>query len=695
MKKLLILFITLLLVSCSTSNIEVYSNHYEELILAASDLIDQGSYHDAVAILEEAIKESPETSIAYNSIGFCYSELEDYDQAILLLNKAVELNSDYSFAYSNLGNAYIGISDEEKATQAYDNAVKADQTNSYAYYGLAIINRDNNNYDKAIENYDLAIKYSKDVDYYISKLDCMITYGEYINALTFSNESIELFNDNYELFELKGMVLEQLDKEDNIVSYYEELEMKFPDEYNISLNLGVYFFKLGEYQKALDAFNSHSENFDSLVWKGYCYQYLENYTEGKKIAKKLMTNFPNSYEGYNLMGNILGFETDYLTASVFYEEALNLAEDDTPIVNLVASFKNAQRYKLAIEKGLTFVDSYPQSYDLLYEIMLSQFYRNDYIDTIETATKYYDLTEDPEAIYLIALCNYYAGNYQQATVYLDNYLEIYPNDESSLELKESLVTLSSSKLETIKEYFYDNYLYSYNDIVFNEYHDPISDEDVSLLIEQVKDKNDPYTFVITDTDYDYIMDTSNNPLDVISLNETQIYMKFNRFDYNIDHHVIEAIDEIESPDSKDLILDLRNNTGGSTDSANNILNALLPELLISQMIYKDGNAYPYYSDKSMIAFNHIYILVNENTVSASELLTLGLKTFLDDVTIIGQNTYGKGVGQDVFEDRMNKRIYYVVSHYWNVREQNISGVGIIPDIMIEGHDLRNYLDEIN
>jgi len=141
-------------------------------------------------------------------------------------------------------------------------------------------------------------------------------------------------------------------------------------------------------------------------------------------------------------------------------------------------------------------------------------------------------------------------------------------------------------------------------------------------------------------------------------------------------------------------LDLRDNTGGSTDSANNILNALLPELLISQMIYKDGNVYPYYSDKSMIAFNHIYILVNENTVSASELLTLGLKTFLDNVTIIGQNTYGKGVGQDVFEDRMNKRIYYIVSHYWNVREQNISEVGIIPDIMIQGHELKNYLNEI-
>ncbi|WP_240839798.1 S41 family peptidase [Acidaminobacter sp. JC074] len=695
MKKIFILLITLLLVSCSTSNIEIYSNEYNKMIQEATGLINEGNYFDATLILEEAIKESPKSSIAYNTLGFTYIELEKYSEAIDVLNMAVEINPDYSIAYSNLGNAHLGLFNDDKAKHAYNKAILSDKSNSYAYYGLALIYRDNNQYDLAIENYDLAIKYQRDIDYYISKLDCMITYGEYIDGLSFSEVAIKAFPNNYELHELKGMVLEQIDKEENVVAYYEKLAEDFPDEYNISLNLGVYYFKLGEYQKALDAFKSHDENFDNLVWKGYCYQYLEDYDQGKKVAKKVIDNYPEDFEGYNLMGNILASETDYMAASRYFQKALLKAEDDTPVVNLVASLKNAQRYKKAIDIGLKQVASYPESSDLLYEIMLSQFYRNDYKETIETAEKYFRLIEDYEAIYIIALCHYYNGEYDLALESLNDYLKIYPYDESSLSMKSSLESLTGSKLDTVKDYFDGNYLYSFNKEAFNSYRDPVTDKDIHELIRSVKSEDDPYTFVLTDIDYDYMMDASNNPLEVIHLKDNQIYMKFNRFDYNIDHHVIEAIDQVESPESKDLILDLRDNTGGSTESANNILNVLLPDLLISQMIYKDGYSYPYYSDKSMVSFNHIYVLVNEDTVSASELLALGLRTFLEDVTIIGQTTYGKGVGQDVFEDRINKRIYYIVSHYWNVREQNISEIGITPDIIIDGHELNDYLSEIN
>ena len=76
------------------------------------------------------------------------------------------------------------------------------------------------------------------------------------------------------------------------------------------------------------------------------------------------------------------------------------------------------------------------------------------------------------------------------------------------------------------------------------------------------------------------------------------------------------------------------------------------------------------------------------------MLTLGLKTYLDNVTIIGDNTYGKGVGQMVYEDKNRKLMIFLVDHYWNVREQNIKETGITPDIHMKSEELSDYIDLI-
>lgn len=694
MKKLFLLLIISLLIGCSELNVQVYDEDYHQLNEEALEALDNGEFNRAIDLLEEAIEKDPEASTAYNSLGYAYIEIEEFDKAIIELNKAIEITPDYSYAYSNLGNAYIALNDMENGEKAYLSSVEHDKSNSYGHYGLAIIYRDSGKYDKAIEHYDLAISYDKDIDYRVSKLDCMIIYEEYIDGISYANEAIEENPNHYELYELKGMILEQIGKEDDIIEFYTDVLDQFPDEINAILSLGVYYYWHEQYEKAIESFTEHKDIETAHVWLGYCYQAIENYTQSKKIALEIISLYPRSYEGYNLMGNSLSFESDYMKASEYFEKALEYAIDDTPAVNLVSCLSSGLRYQRSIDRGLALIEDYPFSSDLHYEIMSSYFYRNDYLEAIEFAKKYFDLTEDPSAHYIIALCYYYLNDFNKSLEFTERYLDYDPQNENALSLQSSIQTKSSSDLDQITGYFSNYYLYNYNADAFDDYSDPLSNQDVIKLFEATKAIDDPYTFALTDDDYNYITDASNNPLQIKSLDDKTVYFKFNRFDDNIDHHVIEAIDEIESPKNKALVLDLRDNLGGSTISANNILNVLLPDLLVSQLIYKDGYSDPYYSDKSMVEFEHIYILVNENTISASELLALGLKTYLDHVTIIGQNTYGKGVGQDVFDDEINKRMYYIVSHYWNVREQNISNTGITPDILVEGHELEDYLEEI-
>ncbi len=69
------------------------------------------------------------------------------------------------------------------------------------------------------------------------------------------------------------------------------------------------------------------------------------------------------------------------------------------------------------------------------------------------------------------------------------------------------------------------------------------------------------------------------------------------------------------------------NGGGFTESAVNMLDTLLPSVTVCSSIDRKGTSYPYVTCESRVEFKEIYVFINENSASASELLTLGLDTF--------------------------------------------------------------------
>ena len=123
-----------------------------------------------------------------------------------------------------------------------------------------------------------------------------------------------------------------------------------------------------------------------------------------------------------------------------------------------------------------------------------------------------------------------------------------------------------------------------------------------------------------------------------------------------------------------------------SSEANIMLDALLPECTPSYIIERDGYISSFRSDKGHIKFKKIGLLVNEKTASSSELLALGLKTYADNVTIIGRKTMGRGVGQTVYMDRTKGYALFLVNHYWNVLQQNINEQGLPIDIRVNDGD---------
>ncbi len=134
---------------------------------------------------------------------------------------------------------------------------------------------------------------------------------------------------------------------------------------------------------------------------------------------------------------------------------------------------------------------------------------------------------------------------------------------------------------------------------------------------------------------------------------------------------------------KDIIIDLRDNGGGLFDQSVLMADYILPkERLITIEDHKadilDRRYYATSDDEW--AFNTV-ILINENTASASEVLTAALSEN-ECAYIIGRKSYGKGTIQTVNDLPYGDMIKYTVGYYLTPNGNNIHGKGIEPDFEI-------------
>ena len=103
---------------------------------------------------------------------------------------------------------------------------------------------------------------------------------------------------------------------------------------------------------------------------------------------------------------------------------------------------------------------------------------------------------------------------------------------------------------------------------------------------------------------------------------------------------------LKNDNSKNIIIDLRDNGGGALSSAINISDLFLPKgKLITTLQYKDGSKDAFYTnDEEYYDYEKIIILQNENTASASEVfISAMLHYYPEKVYLVGTESYGKGI----------------------------------------------------
>ncbi len=162
------------------------------------------------------------------------------------------------------------------------------------------------------------------------------------------------------------------------------------------------------------------------------------------------------------------------------------------------------------------------------------------------------------------------------------------------------------------------------------------------------------------------------------------YIEITTFGSNTSEEVENALKDFQSNGVATLVIDVRDNGGGYLNAAKDIMNLFVEEgEPIYQLQEKTGPAkVTTASGGSKYSFPHSYILINENSASASELVA-GSLSEMADFTLIGSTTYGKGTAQTQQTLSNGSVIKYTYASWLTANGNTIEGSGLAPDIEVE------------
>jgi len=210
-----------------------------------------GSFHlnnneldQAVRAFNRALELDPRLHLAHNGLGLVHSLKADLPAAAKAFEKCLEVNPQFTEARNNLGMTYQELGYLDKAEAEYKKAV-ADltyQTRELPYYNLARL--------------------------YLAK-------GLNETALETVQKAL-LANPNMVLaYNLKGMILEKMERYPDAITAYEVAVRRVPDEVSFAYNLAVAYYKAGERDLARTAFEGLLPKLTDAAMRDRVKEYLE------------------------------------------------------------------------------------------------------------------------------------------------------------------------------------------------------------------------------------------------------------------------------------------------------------------------------------------------------------------------------------------------------------------------------------
>ena len=165
------------------------------------------------------------------------------------------------------------------------------------------------------------------------------------------------------------------------------------------------------------------------------------------------------------------------------------------------------------------------------------------------------------------------------------------------------------------------------------------------------------------------------------------YLKISKFNETAYEQFYEKLNKIEVDGINSLIIDLRDNTGGYLSAATKISEMFLQKGKVIYSLNEQSSTKTTYDETDDERNYKVYILVNGNSASASEILAAALKDSYG-AKLVGTTTYGKGKVQKTSKLSDGTMYKYTSAKWLTPSGECIDGVGLKPDIEISnGNEL--------
>ena len=167
------------------------------------------------------------------------------------------------------------------------------------------------------------------------------------------------------------------------------------------------------------------------------------------------------------------------------------------------------------------------------------------------------------------------------------------------------------------------------------------------------------------------------------------YLRITQFSESVPKKIEEALQELKDKEVEGIILDLRNNSGGLVSSGIAVADSFLSQKPIVETKDRNGIKDAIISQETTYFDGPMVTLVNKGTASASEILAGSLQDNKRS-TLMGEQTYGKGLIQSLKSLGEDSGIAITVASYLTPQGNNIQGKGITPDKILGLPEAREY-----
>lgn len=156
------------------------------------------------------------------------------------------------------------------------------------------------------------------------------------------------------------------------------------------------------------------------------------------------------------------------------------------------------------------------------------------------------------------------------------------------------------------------------------------------------------------------------------------YIRLNSFSMNASEDIAAAIQKLGPANG--WIFDITNNGGGYVSAVQETAGFFPGVTKAFQLRYKGNQAQVYQAIQQPVGFTSpVHILINENSASASEMVSASVKEQKGAV-LYGQNTFGKGSMQSLFTLSDQSVLKLTTAKFFSPKGSPVHEIGVAPNI---------------